>query len=150
MAGKKFKPKPGQMDFTRARWCPVVNIVVKHRDKILIVRRSKGMRLYPGEWNGVGGYLDDKKSIEEKVKEELREELGIRTKDITSIRVGGIFDTDDPKLKKTWVIHPVLATVKTDKIRLDWEAEEYRWVRLAEVKKFKVVRGFRVVLKNLF
>lgn len=144
------KPKPGQIDFTKARWCPVVNIVVKYRGKILIVRRSRGMRLYSGEWNGISGYLDDKKSMEEKVKEELRDELWIKARDIASIRVGGIFDVDDPRIGKTWVVHPVLATVKTDKIRLDWEAEEHRWIRPREVKKFKTVKGFRMVLARLF
>lgn len=147
---KKFRPKPGQVDFTHARWAPVINCVVKHKDKILMVKRSKDLKLYPNLWNGIGGFLDDKKSLEEKVQEELKEELGIRANDIISIRMGGIFHSDDPKYGKTWIIHPVLVKVRTDKITLDWEAQEYRWVTLSEVKKLKVVKGFGIVVEELF
>ena len=36
------------------------------------------MRLYPGLWNGVSGFLDDKQSIEEKAKDEMLGELSIK------------------------------------------------------------------------
>jgi len=158
MKRREFKLKPGQVDFTHARWAPVINSIVKFKDrfdkltagKILIVKRSKEMRLYPGKWNSIGGFLDDHKNLEEKVKEELNEELGIGAGDIISIKLGEIFDLDDPNYKKTWVIHPVLVEVKSDKVRLDWEAEEYKWVTLPEIKNFDTVFGFDKVVDKLF
>ena len=146
----KFIPKSGQIDFTHARWAPVINCVVKHKDKILIVKRGMGLRLYPGLWNGIGGFLDDHKSLEEKVYEELREELGVKKSDIVSIHLGQIFDADDPQTKKTWVIHPVLVKVKTDKITLDWEADEYRWITFNEIQSLTLTPGFQEVLDALF
>lgn len=77
MSKPKFKPKPGQVDFTNIRWAPVINCVVKHQDKILLVKRSKELNLYPGYWNGISGFLDDQRSLTEKVEEEIKEELGI-------------------------------------------------------------------------
>lgn len=146
----KFKPKPGQIDYTRARWAPVVNCVVKYRDKVLLVKRSSKLRLYPGYWNGISGFLDDRRSLKQKVKDELKEELGIGPKDIASIRLGAIFDQDEPKYKKTWIVHPVLVSVKSDRIKLDWEAENYRWLNPREAKKFKLLPGFDKVLKSFF
>jgi ADP-ribose pyrophosphatase YjhB (NUDIX family) len=146
---KKFKPKQGQVDFTHIRWAPVLNCVVMHKGKILLIKRSASMRLYPGYWNSVGGFLDDNKSLKEKVEEELREELGIRKSQVTSMRFGQVFDQDEPKYKKTWIVHPVCATVKTNKVVLDWEGEEYRWVTLKEAKRLKLLPGFRLVLKAL-
>src|SRR3989344_5976849 len=108
MKNKIFKPKPGQIDYTHARWAPVINCVVEHSGKFLIVRRNSTMRLYPGYWNGIAGFLDDTKSFEEKVKEELREEAGIKAGDILSIKLGEIFDLDDAAYRKTWIVHPVL------------------------------------------
>ena len=130
-----FKPKKGQIDYTRARWAAVVLCVVQFRGKILLVKRSAEMRVYPGFWNGVGGYLDDRKTLEGKAKEELKEEAGIRSQDIVSIRAGQIFEVDNPKYKKTWIIHPVLVKVRSDAIRLDWEADAYRWVLVSEARK---------------
>ena len=147
---ENFKPKRGQVDYTHARFAPALNCVVMHRGKILIVRRSRRMRLYPGYWNGIGGFLDDGKTLEEKTKEELKEELGIRATDIISMKRGEIFEAEEPKYKKVWIIFPVLVKVKTERIKLDWEAEEYRWIRLEDANKFNLTPSFRGVLKRLF
>lgn len=146
---KKFKPKRGQTDFTNARWAPVVNCVVRHKSKILLVKRNSGMRLYPGYWNGVSGFLDDQRSLEQKVKDELREELGISEKAVTAIQLGAIFDQDAPEYKKTWVVHPVLVDVSTDAIKLDWEAEEYAWVSPQQVRQYNLVPGFDGLIEML-
>lgn len=144
----RFRPKPGQIDYTRARWAPVINCVVQHGKKFLIVKRNSAMRLYPGCWNGIAGFLDDQKTLEEKVKEELQEEIGIKARDILSIALGEIFDLDDSRYKKTWIVHPVLVKVKHERIRLDWEAEEYRWITPKDVKHFDITANFKKVLKN--
>src|SRR3989338_8118254 len=136
MKNKIFKPKPGQIDYTHARWAPVINCVVELDGKFLIVKRNSSMRLYPGYWNGIAGFLDDTKSLGKKVKEELLEEAGIKARDILSIRLGEIFDLNDPKYRKTWVVHPVLVKVKNKRITLDWEAEDYRWISPREIKRF--------------
>ena len=146
---RKFVPRPGQIDYTSIRWVPVINCVVKHKDKILLVRRSEKMNLYPGFWNGISGFLDDEKSLEEKVKEELSEEIGIEPKDIVSIKVGSIFDQNEPMYKKIWIVHPVLVEVATDTVMLDWEAQEYKWVSPKEAKNLELLPGFDKVIASL-
>lgn len=146
----KFIPKPGQVDFTDIRYCPVMNCVVRYGRKILVVQRNSGMRLYPGYWNGVSGFLDDKRSFDEKVQDEIGEELGLKKKDIRSINMGKIFHQEAPKYKKTWIVHPVLVEVNTDQITLDWEAEHYRWIFPGEAKKLNLLPGFDQVLKSFF
>lgn len=147
---KIFQPKPGQTDYTNTRWAPVVSCIVKHNGKILVVKRSSEVNVYPGKWNGIGGYLDDKKNLEEKVKEELFEETGIGEGEIKSVKLGEIFDGDDPEIGKTWVIHPVLVEVETDKISLDWEAEEYRWIDPQEAENLDTTPGFKKIVKDFF
>ncbi|MBI3638671.1 NUDIX domain-containing protein [Candidatus Wolfebacteria bacterium] len=151
MKKPKFKPKKRQTDFTNARWAPVINCVVKYKDKILVVERSKKLNFYPEYWNGISGFLDDKRNLRRKVEDELREELGLKKKDIKSIKLGEIFHQDEPKYKKTWIVHPVLVEIKTDKIKikLDWEAINYKWIRPNEVKKLKLLPGFDKVLERL-
>jgi isopentenyldiphosphate isomerase len=149
MKQPKFKPKPGQIDFTNARWAPVMNCVLKCNDKILIVQRSKELNFYPEYWNGVSGFLDDQKSLKQKIQEELKEELGISKSKIGKIQLGDIFHQDAPKYKKTWIVHPILVEVKTAKIKLDWEAKNYRWVELQEIKGLKLLPGFSEVLEKL-
>lgn len=149
MPRPKFKPKPGQIDFSHARWAPVINCVLKYKNKILVVQRSAELSFYPGYWNGVSGFLDDQQSLKQKVEEELKEELGIAKSRITKIRLGEIFDQDALKYKKTWIVHPVLVEVSTDKVRLDWEARSFRWVSLQEAGRLKLLPGFDMVLEKL-
>ena len=150
MGKPKFKPKPGQIDYTSARWAPVINCIVTYRGKILLVQRSHRLHFYPGYWNGISGFLDDRRTLEQKVRGELREEVGIAAKHVRRIRLGEIFHQDAPEYRKTWIVHPVLVNVTTDRIRLDWEAEEYRWVRPAEASRFDLLPGFDRVLRVLF
>jgi ADP-ribose pyrophosphatase YjhB (NUDIX family) len=107
------------------------------------------MDFYPGLWSGVAGFLDDEKSLEEKAREELREELGMGEEDIEKMEFGEVFDQDEPKYKKTWVIHPVLVKVKKKEIKLDWEAEDCKWINPKGVEKFDLSPGFDKVLENL-
>lgn len=144
-----FKAKTGQVDYTNARWAPVINCVLKYGNKILVVERSKELNFYPGYWNGISGFLDDQRSLNEKVYDELKEELEISKTNIKKIKLGEIFDQDEPKYKKTWIIHPVLVEVKTDKIKLDWEAKNYKWLNFREAKRLKLLPGFDNVLEKL-
>ncbi|HUD04170.1 MAG TPA: NUDIX domain-containing protein [Candidatus Paceibacterota bacterium] len=147
---QKFKPRKEQVDFTHIRWAPVINCVLKYKNKILLVQRSKNMRLYPEYWNGISGFLDDDKSLEQKVWQELKEEVGLAKKNIISIHPGIILNQDEPKYKKTWIVHPVLVNINTEKIKLDWEAQNYQWVTLEKAKKLKLLPGFDKVLFSLF
>jgi 8-oxo-dGTP pyrophosphatase MutT (NUDIX family) len=149
MEKRAFKSRPGQIDYTHARWAPVINCVLKYKKKILVVQRSNALNFYPGYWNGISGFLDDNRSLIQKVKDELKEELDIPSGKIRKIRTGEIFHQAEPKYKKTWIVHPVLVEVTTDKIKLDWEARNYKWIKPEDAKKLKLLPGFNLVLKKL-
>jgi len=147
----KFIPKPGQIDFTHVKEAPVINCIVVHEGKILIVQRNPNMHFHPGKWNGISGFLDEpSKSIEEKVKEELEEEIGLKEHAIASIKEGIIIREEDHEYGKTWIVHPILAEVKTDQVKLDWEAERYQWIEPNAVTSFDLLPGFEQVVKTFF
>jgi isopentenyldiphosphate isomerase len=145
----KFKSKPEQVDYTSARFAPIINCVLKYKNKILIVQRSKELNFYPGYWNGISGFLDDQRSLRQKIKDEIKEELGISQRNILSIKLGAIFHQEEKKYKKTWIVHPVLVKVKTDNIKLDWEAQAFKWISKKEIKNYKLLPGFEKVLRNV-
>jgi len=137
----KFIPKPGQVDYTNIRYTPTVNTIVMYKGKILAVRRPAGMRLYPNYWDWVCGFLDDNKSIEDKVLEELEEELGLEKKDVVKFKRGQVIIDEAPQYNRTWLIIPVLAEVKTNKLKLNWEASRADWFTPQELKKLDFVPG---------
>lgn len=107
------------------------------------------MNFYPGFWSGISGFLDDERGVEEKVKEELREEVGIGDRNIIEIIEGAIVEQNDPKYGKTWIVHPVLVKVSTDIVVPNWEIEDYRWIDPEEVGTFELVPGFDAVVSGL-
>ena len=145
----KFKAKIGQVDFTDIRWAPVINCVLKFKNKYLVIQRSVDMNFYPSYWNGVSGFLDDNRSLEQKIFDELGEELGIKKEQVNRVKLAEIFDQDEPKYNKTWIVHPVLVEVNTDKITLDWEGRDFRWLTMDEIMKLDLLPGFDKVLENI-
>lgn len=146
---KKFHPKPGQKDFTSIRYAPVVNCVLFHEGKILLVKRSGDLKFYPNVWNGISGFLDDEKDFDEKVKEEIFEEVGVTEENIISIRRGEIFHQDELAYGKTWIVHPVMVKVKSGGVTLGWEAQQYQWLSIDEAKMLDLLPGFDEVLKRV-
>ena len=150
MTQPKFIPKPGQIDYTHVRYAPVINTIVTHGGKILLAKRSADLRLYPNFWNGISGFLDDDRSIEEKVYEELREELGIEQAQVKELTIARPLRQEAPDYGKTWLVNPVRAEVTATDFKLDWEATEVRWFTIDELKQLDLMPGFREVLAEFF
>lgn len=104
------------------------------------MKRSEKVGAYKGKWNTVTGYLDELKTICEKALEELQEELGLSRKDILQIKLGTSYEFFDPRVKKTWLVHPVLVELKQKPdIKLDWENTEYKWIYPKDLLRFDIV-----------
>ena len=63
--------------------------------------------------------------------------------------MGEIFHQKASKYNKTWIVHPILVRVKTDKIKLDWEAQNFKWISINDVKKYKLLPGFKDVIDRI-
>jgi len=139
----------GRIDYSNSDIAPVITVFVKHKDEILLLKRSDKVRTYQGKWNTVAGYLDELKSIREKILEELRDELGINEDNISSIRLGEPYQFTDTKANKTWIVHPILVGLKNKPdIKLDWEHTEYKWIRPEELEDFDTIPRLDKSLKN--
>jgi 8-oxo-dGTP pyrophosphatase MutT (NUDIX family) len=145
-----FVPKEGQIDYTNIKEAPVINCVVFHGEKMLLIKRAAGLRFYPNYWNGISGFLDDEKSLEEKVAEELKEEAGFNKENILSIEPKGTLTQEAPEYDKVWIVHPVRVEVNTGAVTLDWEGAEYKWVTPEEAKDLNLLPGFDETLLRIY
>jgi 8-oxo-dGTP pyrophosphatase MutT (NUDIX family) len=139
----------GRIDYSNANVAPVITVFVRCKKKYLLLKRSDKVGTYRGKWNAVGGYLDELKPIREKVLEELKEELGIDEKNISSIIFGKSYELVDKEVGKTWLVHPVLVEVKKGTIKLDWEHTDYKWIELEELADFDTIPQLDRSLKNV-
>lgn len=140
----------GRINYSSSSIAPVINVVVRHQDKILLLKRSDRVNSYKGKWNTLGGYLDEVRSLKYKVEEELREELSISSIADATISYGRPYRFLDKAIGKTWIIHPVLVEFeKKPKINLDWEHTEFKWIKPGEITKFDCVPRLEEILRNL-
>ncbi len=130
------------IDYTNARSAPVIVIFVRYRDKFLLVKRSEKMLTYQGLWSCLAGFVDDEKTMEEKVAFEIEEELGLKTTDIKEIKEGETYLFVDKDLDREWIRHIYLVEITNPNIKLSWEHTELVWITPEEAKNFEATPGF--------
>lgn len=154
MTEPKFIPKPGQIDYTNIRYAPTINCIVKYQDEFLLLQRSSDLHFYPGYWNGLSGFLDDHKDIEDKVKEELWEELGITSDKVIFIKIAQPIYRDEKEYDKTWIVFPILVEVSTQELKTDFEHSGFKWFKINEISdmlnNYKIIPDIKDILGIFF
>ena len=136
------KFQDGRIDYTKSE-----KAFVKHGEKILLLKRSDEVNDYPRKWNAVTGFMDELVTVEEKVLQELNEELGIGKDSISSMRVGKPYEVKDFSIKKTWIVNPVIVELnRMPQIKLNFEHTEFKWISKNELSYFNTVP----ILNNFF
>jgi 8-oxo-dGTP pyrophosphatase MutT (NUDIX family) len=130
----------GRIDYTHANEAPALNVFVKYRGKLLIVKRSDRVLHYKGLWHVVAGYLDDsRESLRDAALKEVREELGVDGDAVRSVHVEQPFTAGSDRV---WhVFCAVVELADTATIALDWEATAYDLVEPDELLRRPHVPG---------
>ena len=127
----------------------VVTVFLAHHSKILVLKRSSRVGTYRGRWAGVSGYLESEDSLDQAFTE-MAEEVGLSRDDVTLIRAGEPIEVVDEARNRAWRVHPFLFRVdEPDKIRLDWENTEMRWVRPDELVGLQTVPALKEALERV-
>jgi nicotinamide-nucleotide amidase len=117
----------------------IVTCFIQSENKILIVRRSGRVGNYQAQWAGISGYVE-KNTPEEQAFVEIKEETGLDCKDVKLINSSQPLEVLDEKLKIKWIVHPYLFYVRhQDKLKLNAEHIESRWITAEEMDNFNTV-----------
>ena len=126
----------------------VVTCFLESSGKILLRRRSRQVGSYQGKWAGVSGYVEsppDKQALIE-----IYEEAGLDADDIRLLKTGEPLVIDDEELGTRWVVHPFLFHVTTpEKVKIDWEHKEYKWIEPVDIVKYDTVPGLKNTLERV-
>ncbi|MDH3689873.1 MAG: NUDIX domain-containing protein [Gammaproteobacteria bacterium] len=116
----------------------VVTAFLRHEGEILLVRRSQDVGTYKGRWSAISGYLEH--APLEQAHIEIVEETGLSKDDVELVSVGKALYVSDEKQGIRWTIYPFLFDIKQpERIRLDWENQEMRWVLPDEIDQYPTV-----------
>ncbi len=117
----------------------VVTAFLRHRGKLLVVRRSKRVGSYRGLWSAISGYLEEATPLAQALRE-VREETGLASERCRLIKAGEPIEVPDRALGNCWLVHPFLFDIEEpEQIRLDWENTESRWVPPEELESLETV-----------
>ena len=130
----------------------VVTCLLQNKEgKILILKRSDKVGTYRGFWSGISGYIEKGEKPIETALKEIREETKIT--DVTLIKENKpISFTDNYEGKNyNWNIFSFLfKTEKKDKVQIDWEHTEYRWILPSKMGEYKTVPRFKEIADKTF
>jgi PncC family amidohydrolase len=126
----------------------VVTCFLEHGGKILILRRSGKVGTYRRSWAGVSGYLETNDI--DQAYTEISEETDLYKKDLKLVKKGEPLEVIDKDLNRKWIVHPFLFHVKApDKVKIDWEHTEAKWIKPPELKKYETVPGLARALAKV-
>lgn len=126
----------------------VVTCFLESGGKILLLRRSQQVGSYQGKWAGVSGYVES--PPDEQAVIEIREETRLDAGDIRLLKTGEPLVIDDEELGTRWVVHPFLFHVNTpEKVKIDWEHKEYRWINPVDIDTYDTVPGLKNTLERV-
>lgn len=114
----------------------VVAVVLTRYERVGLFKRSRHVHHDAGAWHCITGYVDPGRSPLQQAVEELWEETGLRVTDLESLDAGPVLDLPDAGGGRPWVVHTFAAATTERRLTLNWEHDQYRWVRPARISRF--------------
>lgn len=108
--------------------------IVEGLPEFLIFKRSKG-KIYENQWRMVGGKVEPDETYWQAALRELKEETGLNP--VTFWAIPSVNQFYEPKSDTIHIIPAFAAEInRTDRITLDDEHSEYRWIDSKQVENF--------------
>jgi 8-oxo-dGTP pyrophosphatase MutT (NUDIX family) len=124
----------------------VVSSFITHEGKLLLLKRSPTHK-HGNKWGVVSGYIKENETPFQTALREISEEVSIDSHDLKLIKESGIIRIQEENI--IWIIHPFLFEVNSDKVKVEHEHEEYKWIYPHEISKFDCIIGLEKDMKAL-
>ena len=141
-----------QNNFSQQRTI-VVGLVWNSKNQLLFCKMNPKRGVFPGEWGFPGGGIEPGEKMEQALRRELLEELGI---EIGQIKPAFFKDClhdktfPDGSKKKLYMIFLLFhCKAKSNKLTLNDEFVEYRWLSETEYNKLKLNNETKDTLEKL-
>jgi 8-oxo-dGTP diphosphatase len=130
---------------SRYQLVPRVLCFVLAGHEVLLLRGAAGKKLWPGQYNGLGGHVERGESVRAAAEREILEEAGLR---VARLRLRGVITIDT---RASAGIGLFVFTGETDRASgLTASAEgTLEWVPLAEVSRLPIVPDVARLLERL-
>jgi len=126
----------------------VANITTNNKGEILLMKRPKNDYAYPNHWALVGGLIEAKETLEEALKREVKEEIGVEIKIIRF--TGKYYDKIGRHPTKTAISLPFRTRIisGTPYPAQPEECTDTRWFSPKEVRNMELAFDHKQMLED--
>lgn len=125
----------------------VISSFLVHQGKFLILKRSMLVGSFQGYWSCISGYREEDEQPLETALREISEETQKTRSSLTLLKSAGPYYSEIPAV--IFESHWFLFGSEDKDISLDWEHDEFKWIKPAEIGKFKTVPWLENMIKIL-
>ncbi len=106
--------------------------IINDKHEVLLFQSPK----WKGQWTICGGHVDPGETLENALKREVREEIGVEIEIIETINIGE-FITSPPEFKRNahFVYIDSIAKLKSEDFKFNDEISASRWFNISEALK---------------
>ncbi|MDP6846239.1 MAG: NUDIX domain-containing protein [Candidatus Poseidoniia archaeon] len=115
----------------------VATSILLHGDRILILKRSAAVGSFQHHWSGVSGFVEPGEEPLETSQREVEEETGIPRASLELLARAPPRCVKKPE--HVFEVHSFLYRCATDRVRLDWENDEFAWVAPEALRDYRTV-----------
>ena len=115
----------------------VATSILLHGDRILILKRSAAVGSFQHHWSGVSGFVEPGEEPLETSQREVEEETGIPRASLELLARAAPHRVEKPD--KSFEVHSFLYRCATDRVRLNWENDEFAWVAPESLRDYLTV-----------
>ena len=129
-------------------WIGVDNIIINEKGEILLGKRSEQEKNFPGKWNLVSGMMEWGETVEEALKREAMEEIGVEVEVVKF--TGRYYDAKDRHPTKTCIALPHLCKIVSGEPRVvdPEEIVEVKWFKPEEIREMELAYDHKKMLED--
>ena len=102
------------------------------------------------KWAGISGYIENEDPLVQALKE-IEEETGLGKEKVKLLRIGRPLEAvESDKSDIIWIVYPYLFHSNTNLIRIDWEHDQYRWIKTQEIQNYETVPKLKEALDSVY
>ncbi|MBE2181559.1 MAG: NUDIX domain-containing protein [Chthoniobacterales bacterium] len=120
-----------------------VGALIGRDGKLLMIRTRK----WSGKWGIPGGKIERGEAAEDALRREVLEETGLRLRDVRFVMAQDCVDSEEFHRPAHFLLLNYTADAESGEVRLNEEAEEFRWVTPAEAAAMDLNRPTRRLLE---
>ena len=124
----------------------MVTCFLRRGNRILVLKRSMGVKTNKGKWAGVSGYVEPGETPMETACKELEEEVSATAEQLELVREAPPLTFVDEEYDTTWVVHPFLFEDRGVEVTLDWEHTDFAWIDPLQLDALDTVIGLKRTL----